>query len=178
MPNEPNAGAPKKRGRPRKKGINSRAKGARGEREFAAYLEAHGLSAHRGQQFAGGTDSPDVVCKPLAHVHFEVKRKEAGSSAVYSWLHQADRDGGKDKLPVVVHRTNKNGWIAILPATDLLRLLILREAHLDECPKPIRFPGPKKFTRKPAAKILKTAEVKKLQAALERDPDADILGEA
>lgn len=160
--------------KPAKKRKNSRAKGARGEREFAAYLLAHGLEARRGQQFAGGTDSPDVVCKPLAHVHFEVKRKEEGSSAVYQWLGQAGTDAGKGKLPVVAHRTNKRGWIAVLPMTDLLRLLILREAHVAECDKPITSPAP---VIKKKAKRLKSAEVKKLQAELaEADPDADILG--
>ena len=42
--------------------INSRAKGARYERELARYFEENGFPARRGQQFAGGSDSPDVVC--------------------------------------------------------------------------------------------------------------------
>ena len=42
--------------------INSRAKGARYERELARYLDENGFPARRGQQFAGGSDSPDVVC--------------------------------------------------------------------------------------------------------------------
>jgi Holliday junction resolvase len=42
--------------------INSRAKGARAERECAKELERlFGCSARRGQQFSGSSDSPDVV---------------------------------------------------------------------------------------------------------------------
>ena len=46
--------------------MNSRAgKGKVGEREFAELLRAHGFDARRGQQFAGGADSPDVVSEAL-----------------------------------------------------------------------------------------------------------------
>ena len=45
-----------------------------GEREFAALLREHGFDARRGQQFAGGADSPDVVSDALAWLHVEVKR--------------------------------------------------------------------------------------------------------
>lgn len=56
------------------KSMNSRRKGKVGEREFAALLREHGFDARRGQQFAGGTDSPDVVSDALAWLHVEVKR--------------------------------------------------------------------------------------------------------
>lgn len=100
--------------------INSRAKGAAAEREFAGYLKARGHDARRGQQFSGGTDSPDVVCPTLPGVHFEVKRVEKGN--LYLWLDQAMRDAGS-KVPVVVHRKNKREWVAILPLDELLTLL-------------------------------------------------------
>lgn len=106
--------------------VNSRSKGAAGEREFAAVLKAKGLAARRGQQFAGGGDSPDVVCPSLTGVHFEVKRVQAGNP--YDWLAQAQRDG-KEKVPVVAHRKNGKEWVAILPMTDLLDLLVLREGQ-------------------------------------------------
>lgn len=54
--------------------MNSRDKGKRGEREFASLLREHGFDARRGQQFAGGADSPDVVSDALAWLHVEVKR--------------------------------------------------------------------------------------------------------
>ena len=54
--------------------MNSRQKGKVGEREFASLLRDHGFDARRGQQFAGGADSPDVVSNALAWLHVEVKR--------------------------------------------------------------------------------------------------------
>ena len=53
--------------------MNSRAKGARGERAFRDLLRAEGYEARRGQQFSGSPDSPDVVCPDLAQYHFEIK---------------------------------------------------------------------------------------------------------
>jgi hypothetical protein len=41
--------------------INSRQKGARGERQWRDELRAHGYDARRGQQFSG---SPDWLPKP------------------------------------------------------------------------------------------------------------------
>lgn len=99
--------------------INSRAKGAAGERELAQYLRDHGFEARRGQQFHGGPGSPDVVTD-LKDVHFECKRVEKGS--LYDWLAQAVRDAA-GKIPVVAHRRNREEWVAILPLNDLLELV-------------------------------------------------------
>lgn len=99
--------------------VNSRAKGKRGELEFAKYLRGAGVAARRGQQFHGGTDSPDVVTD-IEFVHFEVKRVEAGNP--YNWLEQAKGDA-KGKLPVVAHRRSDRDWIAVLPMNELLYLL-------------------------------------------------------
>jgi Holliday junction resolvase len=109
------------------KRINSRAKGAVGEREFAALLVERKLDARRGQQFHGGPGSPDVVCSDLTNVHFEVKRVQAGN--LYVWLKQAIRDAD-GKLPVVAHRRNGKEWVAIVPMHVLIDLLILREGTL------------------------------------------------
>jgi Holliday junction resolvase len=99
--------------------INSRRKGAAGERELAAYLRQFGIIAHRGRQFQGGADSPDVV-HDLPDIHLECKRCERGQ--IYDWLQQARDDAG-DRIPVVVHRKNNQDWVAILPMEDLLRML-------------------------------------------------------
>ena len=113
--------------------INSRAKGARGEREFADYLRQHGWAARRGQQFSGSPDSPDVVTD-IPGVQFEVKRVEKGS--IYPWLKQAIRDSGlTGKMPIVAHRRNGEAWIAILPMIDLMELLRGRAADLQPVPE-------------------------------------------
>ena len=106
-----------------KKRINSRQKGAAGEREFAHALAEHGHTARRGQQFSGGTDSPDVVCDTLPEVHFEVKRVEAGN--LYKWMKQAKRDAGK-KMPAVAHRKSKEDWVIVLTLTDFLDLMLYK----------------------------------------------------
>ena len=100
--------------------INSRNKGKVGELELAHALTEAGFEARRGQQFAGGGDSPDVVCQPLAGYHFEVKRVEAGN--LYKWLKQAIRDAGS-KVPVVAHRRSREDWVVVLRLSDFLNLL-------------------------------------------------------
>jgi Holliday junction resolvase len=107
---------------PKKKKVNSRAKGARGERAFAGFLKMYGLVAYRGQQFHGGSESPDVVCPDLPHCHFEVKNCKA-SLEPYTWIEQAIKDAGEGKLRVVVHRAKGKEWIAIMPIEDFLKLV-------------------------------------------------------
>jgi len=98
---------------------NSRRKGCRGERDAAmAWAQALGGFARRGQQFAGGTDSPDVITS-YDGIHLEVKRTEAGNP--YHWVEQACRDSG-GKVPVVLHRRNRQEWLAIVRLADVPRL--------------------------------------------------------
>ena len=102
--------------------INSRQKGAAGERELAEFLRERGHDgARRGQQFHGGADSPDVVVPSLPGVHLECKRVEAGN--LYNWLEQAIADAGWEKIPVVAHRKNRKEWVAILRLEDFLNLV-------------------------------------------------------
>jgi len=102
-------------------GKMSRNKGARGEREFAKFLTEYGFDAHRGRQYSGGTDSPDVKCIPLDDFyHFEVKRTETLS--LYKAMEQAIDDCGT-KIPIVAHRRNKREWLCIVKAADLLELI-------------------------------------------------------
>lgn len=102
--------------------MNARQKGAAGEREFRDQLRNAGwMSARRGQQFAGGSDSPDVVCEELSCVHWEVKRVE--SLNIHNAVAQAIRDAGDGKTPVVAHRRNRGEWLATIRLEDLFRLL-------------------------------------------------------
>lgn len=100
--------------------MNSRAKGCRGEREWRDELRAKGFTARRGQQFAGGPDSPDVICQELPGLHFEVKRVEAGNP--YKWMAQAERDAGS-KIPIVAHKRNSCDWLVFMRASDFLSFL-------------------------------------------------------
>lgn len=112
--------------------MNSRQKGCRGEREWRDQLRNAGFDgARRGQQYAGGTDSPDVVCPEIPKVHFEVKRVEAGNP--YVWMTQAIRDA-KGKVPVVAHKRNHCEWLVVMRADDFLDLI--RDSDWVDQPKP------------------------------------------
>ncbi len=97
--------------------VNSRNKGAAGEREFARELERvlPGVEARRGVQHAGGPESPDVV-HSLTGIHFEVKRTER--LQLRKAIAQAEEDCG-NRVPVVAHRWNNGRWYVILPFEDL-----------------------------------------------------------
>jgi hypothetical protein len=84
-------------------------------------LTSYGFPASRGQQHAGGADSPDVKCPSLPGIHFEVKRVE--KLLLDKALAQASKDAGFEKLPVVAYRKNQGQWIAIMPMCDLLSIL-------------------------------------------------------
>ena len=93
--------------------MNSRQKGARGEREWAKWLQDRGYSARRGQQFSGSPDSPDVICESLP-IHWEVKRVQALN--LDAALAQATNDSPKNKVPVVAHRRDGKNWKITLDA--------------------------------------------------------------
>lgn len=104
----------------KKKPVNSRRKGAEGERELANTLTELGYPARRGVQFRGGSDSPDVVCEALAGFHIECKRTATcqmfSPAQIATWDAQARRDAGEWKTPIVVHRWNgaRQWWVRVL----------------------------------------------------------------
>ena len=94
--------------------INSRAKGCRGELQFAKELGHYGVHAIRGQQRYGGEDSPDVI-HDLPDVHFEVKFNEkmaGGTRVLEDAMEQAIRDAGETKTPVVAWKKSRGRWHA------------------------------------------------------------------
>ena len=108
--------------------INSKSKGSVGEREVAQKMSTYKLPngepviAERGCQRVGGQDSPDVKHN-IPNVHIEVKRCEKMSpSKARESLEQSARDAGTN-LPVVVWRSNRTEWCALLTFDDLLALL-------------------------------------------------------
>ena len=108
--------------------MNSRNKGKVGEREFAALLREHGFDARRGQQFAGGAESPDVVCEALAWLHIEVKRVQ--NLNLTDACVQAEGDqtrsgltGTKKLAWIVAHRRNHAPWLITMTAETFFRLV-------------------------------------------------------
>ena len=99
--------------------INSRQKGAVGEREFAKLLRDHGYEAERGQQHAGGKDSPDVKTN-MRGIHWEIKRTE--KLHLHDALEQSKRDAGENEMAVVGYRRNRSEWIVIQPFEEWIKL--------------------------------------------------------
>ena len=79
--------------------------------------------AHRGVQYSGGPDSPDVVGLP--GIHLEVKRTER--CELYKFLEQAKNDADEFEMPVVLHRQNGRQWVAIMDAEVFLELYTRKE---------------------------------------------------
>ena len=109
--------------------MNSKKKGSAGERELASILTAEGFPAHRNDQMhIGGKGNPDIDAEGLEALHIEVKRVERLNIA--EAMRQAERDA-VNRVPVVVHRRNREPWQITLHLTDFLK--IWREHH--ESPK-------------------------------------------
>jgi len=93
--------------------MNSKAKGKRGELEWAAICREHGYDCRRTAQYCGNTgDASDVVGLP--RVHQEVKRVEALN--LYSAIGQARRDAKNGLVPIVAHRKNNMPWLVTMLA--------------------------------------------------------------
>lgn len=100
--------------------MNACKKGKRGEREWAEMVRARGYDCRRGQQHAGGPDSPDVVSLDLGFIHFEVKRTE--SLSLYEAVGQAIKDCG-GAIPVVAHKRNGKEWLCVVRAEDFFEMV-------------------------------------------------------
>lgn len=100
--------------------VNSNLKGKRGERMFAAYLRERGYDARRGQQYAGGEDSPDVI-HSVPGIHFEVKFRE--HLDMKTAIKQAQEDAPEGDCPVVAFKRKNKDWVAIMSMEDLMQLI-------------------------------------------------------
>ena len=99
--------------------MNSRSKGATGEREVASILRGYGYKkARRGQQYCGSNGDADVVGLP--GIHIEVKRRERLN--IYDAIDQAKRDRKPEELPAVFHRKNHCEWLVTMTLEDWMQL--------------------------------------------------------
>ncbi|WP_206427323.1 hypothetical protein [Clostridium rectalis] len=97
--------------------INSKQKGARGERELSSKLKEYGYSTRRSQQYCGYNGSADVV--GLKGIHIECKRVEKLN--IYNAVEQSKRDC-KNGLPAVFHRKNSKYWLVTMTLEDWIIL--------------------------------------------------------
>lgn len=97
--------------------INSKKKGAKGERELANKLKEYGYNCRRGQQY-NGLEGEDVV--GLDYIHIECKRVERLD--LPSAMYQARKDAEKNQLPAVFHRRNRESWKVTMELEDWIQL--------------------------------------------------------
>ena len=101
--------------------MNGKRKGSQGERELAALLTEAGFPAHRNdQRDVGGWNNPDISAEGLEGWHIECKRVERLN--IGEAMHQAERDAA-GRVPVVIHRRNREPWRVTMNLCDWLRLI-------------------------------------------------------
>lgn len=98
--------------------MNSRNKGANGERELARILKQYGYNCRRGQQYSGANGDADVVGLP--GIHIECKRVERLN--IHDALDQAKRDRKDSEIPAVFHRKNNCEWLVTLPLDQFITI--------------------------------------------------------
>jgi Holliday junction resolvase len=98
--------------------VNSREKGARGERELAGVLRDYGYEARRGQQYAGANGDADVVGLP--GIHIECKRVERLN--LYDAIAQAKHDARDGETPCVFHRKDNCKWLVTMELDDWINM--------------------------------------------------------
>lgn len=97
--------------------INSKKKGAKGERELANILKDYGYKCRRGQQY-NGLEGEDVV--GLDYIHIECKRVEKLN--IENAILQAKQDSNNNQIPTVFHRKNRSNWLVTMELKDWIKL--------------------------------------------------------
>lgn len=98
--------------------MNSRQKGAAGERELARILREEGYDCRRGQQFSGSNGDADVVGLP--GIHIECKRVERLN--LEDAMEQSRRDARDGEIPVVMHRKTRSPWLVTTTLEDWITI--------------------------------------------------------
>ena len=97
---------------------NSRAKGARGERELSKVLREYGYDTRRGQQYSGANGDADVVGLPNIHIECKWVEKLNLDKAMNQSIDDA-RDG---EIPVVMHKKNRKPWLITMRLDDWMAM--------------------------------------------------------
>lgn len=99
--------------------MNSRNKGAAGERELAKILKDYGYeNSRRGQQYCGSNGDADVI--GLSGVHIECKRVERLN--IYDAMNQSQGDSKNGEIPTVFHRRNRHPWLVTMSLSDWMNM--------------------------------------------------------
>jgi Holliday junction resolvase len=104
--------------------LNSRAKGARGERELIAILRERGhKDARRTSDGRAQAGRGDVA--GIDGLHIEVKRAERVT--LRAWIEQANSDAPDGRTPIVAWRSSGMPWRVDIALSDFLDLLEMQD---------------------------------------------------
>jgi len=111
--------------------LNSRAKGARCERELAQTLrEVMGWGlCRRSQQFSGAGETSDLLVPEVPGLFIESKAVEKLS--IHPVMERAVKEAGS-KLAVVAHKKNRTSWLITLQLADLPRLVSMLSSSMTQ----------------------------------------------
>ena len=100
--------------------VNSKRKGAAGERELAHKLNEYGFETRRSVQYNGKADDGKADLVNLPGIHIECKRVERLN--VSEAMAQAINDAKGGEMPTVFHRKNREGWLVTMRLDDWMKL--------------------------------------------------------
>lgn len=103
--------------------MNSRNKGAAGERELSNILKGYGYDTRRGQQYCGANGDADVMGLP--GIHIECKRVEKLN--LYDAMEQSKADAREGEIPVVMHRKNRKGWLVTMELGQFMNRFYMKK---------------------------------------------------
>lgn len=99
--------------------INSRRKGAEGERSLAKKLKEYGYDCRRTVQYCGKSgEAADIIGLP--GIHIECKRVERLN--LEDAMAQSKRDARQGEIPTVMHRKNNCEWLVTMRLDDFMRI--------------------------------------------------------
>ena len=100
--------------------VNSRAKGAKGERDLSHKLNEYGFSTRRTVQYNGKADDGQADLVGLKDIHIECKRVERLN--LDDAMSQAIHDAKDGEMPSVFHRKNHSEWLVTMRLQDWMQL--------------------------------------------------------
>ena len=107
--------------------INSRAKGAKGERIFRDICRERGFDdARRGQQYCGANGDADVVGLP--NIHIECKFVQ--NLNFHKAMEQSINDAKENEMPIVASKRKYEPWLITMRVDDWFELY---ESWINTC---------------------------------------------
>jgi hypothetical protein len=100
--------------------INSKRKGASGERELVRKLKEYGFGTRRSVQYNGKAEEGQADLIGLDGIHIECKRVERLN--IYDAMSQAKHDAKPNELPTVFHRRNNAKWLVTMELDTWMQL--------------------------------------------------------